>query len=208
LCEKKTPIATGTGREARASYWHGERCGCRSRGEEPLRGGGCRTGGALGVERGPQATRFVNAVVSAGLGGHAACPAGSSAVPAVDLQGIHRATARDYFYAVISAGLGWYRYRYHKVTGLQGRHKATGLQGRGRAKTSYVLLVAFRRLAVCSAEAGAGFHPHTEPRSTQSCVEQRNITYNGAGRQRSVFIAVVSAGLGAATDELVVQGGR
>lgn len=72
-----------------------------------MRGGGCRTGGALGGERGPQATGFVDAVVSAGLGGMR--PAESSAAPAVDLQGIHRATARDYFYAVISAGLGWYR---------------------------------------------------------------------------------------------------
>ena len=86
--------------------------------------------------------------------------------------------------------------RYHKATGLQGRHKATGLQGRGRAKTSYVLLVAFRRLAVCSAEAGAGFHPHTEPRSTQSCVEQRNITYNGAGRQRSFLSRLSPRGWG------------
>jgi len=86
---EKPPIATGTGREARASYWHGERCGCRSRGEEPLRGGGCRTGGALGGERGPQATRFVNAVVSAGLGGHA--PSGglrrAGRRPAGDTQG-------------------------------------------------------------------------------------------------------------------------
>ncbi len=59
-----------------------------------MRGGGCRTGGALGGERGPQATGFVDAVVSAGLGGMR--PAESSAAPAVDLQGIHRATARDY----------------------------------------------------------------------------------------------------------------
>jgi len=54
-----------------------------------LRGGGCRTGGALGGERGPQATRFVNAVVSAGLGGHA--PSGvlrrAGRRPAGDTQG-------------------------------------------------------------------------------------------------------------------------